>query len=299
MIKSTLGRTYTIDQFNQLKVMPDGVEFYDLKLTNESVTKLPKNLVVHNQLVLTNTQVTKLPSDLKTEVLVLSGSEVSSLPEGLTVRTLNLNQSKLKSIGENITVTNNLYLDSTEMLNHQIACVSCIISRIDSPGLFDLSQVVMDELIVEGREYDIEVKNARAKRCLLTASPVVIDNSTFEEIKLHDITNKRNSTPEHPARLRFQSGVCSDKLVIRESEAFIELEIDRATINTVRLHKQPYHNVKINELVLYGDLVVNSYVNITTPNLLPRLGVVYGDVYIPKNCEIPEFFSCVGTVHTI
>lgn len=295
IIRDTLGNQYTIEQFNQLEAMPVGAELLNLKASGKSeLTKLPKNLVVLDQLWLNGTQVKEVPSDLKAEQLVLCGSEVETVPDNLTVGTLNLNNSKVKAIGKNVIATRSLYLDATEMLSQQITCKSCIISRIDGPGVFDLSQVIMEELIIEGKNYDIEVRNATAKKCVLSSSTIVIDNSTFEEIILHDVKAGRKT----PARLRLQSGVTSNNLLIKESETVIDIEINQSKINTVQLYGQQYSNIKITELVLYGDLVVGRYGSFTTPDILPRLGVIYGDLYIYKEYELPEKLCCTGKLFT-
>lgn len=306
----SLGRTFSehdlnsIESFSRLEY-PNGYWFYNLDLSNTSITRLPSNLTVEGELRLSNCPLKMLPDQLVVHDLNLQGSNVTCLPTGLRGlasqskgSSIKLYGSKIVSVGEHLHF-DHLFIDSTEMFKNKFSCSTCFVipkviveAQPSVTNTLDLRNIEMKNFYLNVDECSYLITNASAVSCQLSGaqyrSPCAytISHSSFDTLKIG---------VENGSSLTFTESVDARLLEVfatSNSKLNFKLHLQAPHIRDV-LMMGNLSQCLMEEFVLHGSLSILTSVSGLE---LPETGIVYGDIDISGDLKLPETFCCLGNV---
>lgn len=321
------GVSYDVATIHELDRFPNGTVFKNLYLEDLTLSRLPDNLIVKNDLRLRGTTgLTTLPPH--TEVgndLDLQDSDIETLPDGLTVNgCLWLNNCKLTRLPNNLTVNNVMDFRDTDIHIREIG-TNCYIKNF---GLNDLgiitNTLACDTLYISNYEKQLlDFSKIRAREVVLELSqePAKMVNLNSSQLRIREKTN-----PAVPSvSLQIEASSLETVVANIPSSTELSLFLVKTFATSIRIIRKGLRNdrsgklttlklndvkatvileldqslkgtIAIQELSLTGNFEVSEVSGSGKGVVLPDYGILYGNMDIPKDLPVPNRFCCLGTI---
>lgn len=304
----TKRRKYSEEDFNSRESF-NGAEFQTLELLKgTSIRRLPRDIKVLRDL--------NLPSNIEeiSEGLVverrlnLSDSQVTRIPDNVVAGSLDLRGSKVASIGAIQINNGRLFANRTDVFKSKIQCGSLVLTD-PSISEFDLQNIEVSTVSIESSGV-FNIKNANCRdfvihsvnqREALTIQEINISNSQIVMLKMGDFLDSGSLI------LRLISSVQSLNLQLTAHEGkncLVSLDnpvIDEILVQVIDLEDMSDGRLVFDHLVVTTDEFkiqkVQGTKKVKDKISLPSNGIIYGNMDIPKEIEVPETFCCFGDIY--
>lgn len=203
-------------------------------------------------------------------------------------------ENKVKSIGTGFKVEGTLTVNSLSIFKGDVTCQELTLSNVIDSEL-DFKHVSAQHLSVYSKKRSLHIQN-------LNHIPEVFLGSTMfsDDVAYHLQNSEIKKLHVCDSNVKFSPNVSVAKLQISLSDTSIgsAVNINGALISKliVKTPGNPEENGSISflTLVVHGDVKVHHF-----GSKLPEHTLIYGDLTVPKDYELPNKLHCLGDIKYI